>query len=183
MLPALPVLANRGDLPAGSDTKSFIQIGDIVPILVRKSISSVWIDIDDIAIRAAEVFDEADGIYSFFHVPSASSLASVASFMTRQQAKRRPAHFFAIPDDLVGELELAVSETNVEESKCGPLSDMHRHVDIGPEKREALFAAIRERSLYNFRVDAGSIREMVQLLTDCGCLDYSQGPCNCTTPH
>ena len=182
MLPALPELANRGGLPAGLNAKSFIQIGDIAPILVRKSTAAVWSDIDDVAIRAAEVFNEADGIYSFFHVASASNLASLASFMTRQQTKRRPAHFFAIPADLLGELELDVSETIVEESKCGPLGDMHRHVVIGSEKREALFGAIRERSLYNFRVDARSMKEMVGILTDRGCLDYSIGPCDCTTP-
>jgi len=181
VLPALPENDVRRAVPGDVNAKSFLEIKDVVPILVRKSTQGIWSADDDLSVRARDIFNEEDGVHSFFHVTDASALASVAAFMTRLQSKRGAAYFFALPEDLAVRHALTVSETPVEESKCGPLVNLHRHVDIDPSKREALFAAIRDRKLYNFRVDKTSIADMVRLLADQGCLDYCNGPCACAT--
>src|ERR1700691_3600062 len=170
MFPALPSAPKQGP-PADGNAKIFDDIAHILPVLVRKSRQGDWSVATDLDVAALEVFDEADGIHSFYRVATTCSLVAVAAFMTRNQDKFRAAYFFALPEDLVTEYALQVSAVPADGSSCPPLNAIHRHVEIEEKKKEALFREIQQRHVFNYRIDKESMVTMKRLLTQSKCRD------------
>jgi hypothetical protein len=179
MFPALPDTRNVDTIPSNVDARAYTNLEALLPILVRKSTQDSWNARADFDIAALEVFDEIDGIHSFYHIPTLNALAAVAAFMTRHQSKRRAAYFFALPDALILEHALGVSEALVDNSNCQPLHDLHRHVNISGDRKVLLFREIQEAQLYNFRIGKNAMNEMEVLLRARNCRDYSDGTCEC----
>lgn len=145
---------------------------------MRKSTFDAWAPENEVPIAAQNVFEEQDGIHSFYRVGEADQLAAVAAFMTRAQDKPRPAYFFALPDDIVLKYKLEVGSAMVDGSRCPPLHGLHFHVLIAADKKGPIYREIRERSLFNYRVGKAARSSMISKLQHWGCLDHSQGPCN-----
>lgn len=179
MFPALPAKLEPEPLPPGVNARPFASIGDLLPVLVRKSAQNCWNARTDFNVAALEVFSEIDGIHSFYYITSRSALAAVAAFMTRSQKKRRAAYFFAVPEHLVVEYALPVSREPVTDSNCPPLHDLHRHVKINDDSKEPLFREIQARQLFNYRVESTVMRQIAERLQAQNCRDYAVGPCLC----
>jgi hypothetical protein len=179
MFPELPVPVDAVPIPRDVNGRPYTDLDRLMPILVRKSSQSSWSAVADHDVAAQEVFSEPDGIHSFFRVGTPNALAAVAAFMTKHQSKRRVAYFFALPEQLVLDHELAVTFAPIEHSNCKPLSELHRHVEISEDRKERLFREIQEAQLFNYRVDRNAMSRMEDLLRTWNCLDYMVGPCFC----
>jgi hypothetical protein len=179
MLPALPDTLNIEAPPANVNARLFTSIDELLPVLVRKSAQHAWNAYADFDAAALEVFNEADGIHSFYRIDSLAALVVVAVFMTRTQTKRSAAYFFAIPEQLALQYALAVTKEPVDNSDCPPLDDLHRHVQIDAENKERLFRDIQDRRSFNYRVDKPTMNIMARSLVEQGCRDHASGPCLC----
>jgi len=179
MLPSLTAALESQRLPDDIDGREFQRIAEITPVLVRKSSVNPWQGRNEVATRAQEVFDEADGVHSFYRIESANDLAAVAAFMTRNQKKLRAAYFFALPSDLIPQHVLRMEQQNADGSRCYQINRFHLNVAINVASREDLFQAILVRHLYNYRVDVPAILDMVNSLRNWKCLDHTDGPCRC----
>jgi hypothetical protein len=153
------------------------ELRQYLPALLRKSTMDAWSVENEAEIAAMNVFDEPDGIHSFFRVASVDELVAVAAYMTRSQEPPRAAYFFALPEDMIAKYELPVDACPADDSRCPPIHALHRHVLIGEIQRVLMFDEIRGRGLFNYRVDRSARRTMIDLLHDRHCLDYSDGPC------
>ncbi len=183
MFPALPEPLEIEALPEGVNSRTFTSIEPLLPALVRKSAQGDWNVSVDYDVAALQVFDELDGVHSFYFVSTLAALAAVAAFMTRNQTKPRAAYFFVLPEELAAAYVLPVSAAGVVDSNCPPLQELHRHVLIGDDRKEPLFREIQNRQLFNYRVCKPTIDAMVRLLREQNCRDYESGQCASCDPE
>lgn len=177
MFPALTNTAAEaapGEIPC----HQYPAIAEFLPALVRRTAQGVWYDMRDTAIAASDVFDEADGVHSFFEVSSIDEFVAVGTYLSRGGDKpfKRATYFCVLPNEVRAGLEVAAVPTH--DSRCAPLNALHRHVRIADDQRESLFRVIQEGKLFNYRVDKPAMLSMSAALRSCNCLDYTAGPCH-----
>lgn len=169
--------------PAGIHCRPYLDIAELMPVLVRKTAQDTWDEWRDIELAANDIFPDDDGVHSFFEIHSAVDLAAVGTFLSRGGDKpyKRAAYFCAMPRRIVESFALTVEQAPTE-SSCPPLNAMHRHVFVDPAKRVDIFAEIQNANLFNFRVDKRTMHVVRATLFDRHCFDYSDGPCERCAP-
>lgn len=179
MFPALPDRVPEA-IPADLNARPFADVERLLPALVRKSSQSAWSASSDLDIAAKEVFNENDGIHSFYLVESRAAFVAVATSLSRGGDKpfKRAAYLFVLPQDVVNAHSLQVTE-EPSESPCVQLNLLHRHVVVNEPQKQPVFEDIQRMGCFNFRVDRRSMLDLADQLRSRNCREYTSGPCQC----
>jgi hypothetical protein len=176
VFPALPKISAE-DPPAKIPCRRYPTIAKVLPALVRRTAQGVWYDTRDPSIAANDVFDEEDGLHSFYEVGSVEDLVAVGAYLSRGGEKpfKRATYFCILPNEVRDDFEVSAAPTD--DSQCEPLNTLHRHVYVGAEQKESLFRIIQQGDHFNYRVDKTAMLAMSAALRNHNCRDYSPGPC------
>ena len=81
------------------NVQALISLIPYMPAMIRQSAQDSWHGNSDNQISSEDVFDEADGVHSFYHVNTIEDCVAVARFMSSKQSKplKSTIYFFALP--------------------------------------------------------------------------------------